>query len=323
MLNRKLYTGYYDYPEWNIGLTKGLHEPLVSFETYTRIQDKLHGRAKVPARHDISHDFPLRGFVTCDCCNVPMKSCWTQGRNGKYPYYLCQTKGCEHYGKSIKRDYIEDEFKRLLQELTPSDTIVGMVNDMLDQLSNNKSGNIVERRRELQHQISLIERKVEQFLDRIAVADSDILMTSYERQIKTLEEQRLVLQERIEKCGAFDRAVDKTARTAFQFFAKPYERWVCGDIRVRRLVLKTTFARPLAYDRKEGYRTAALSLPFSLFREFSDTKSEVVPMRGLEPPHPCEYQHLKLARLPIPPHGHVVWVGCIPTEMGCQTFERR
>lgn len=29
----------------------------------------------------------------------------------------------------------------------------------------------------------------------------------------------------------------------------------------------------------------------------------MVPRRGLEPPHRCQYQHLKLARLPIPPSG--------------------
>jgi hypothetical protein len=30
----------------------------------------------------------------------------------------------------------------------------------------------------------------------------------------------------------------------------------------------------------------------------------LVPRRGLEPPRPCERQHLKLVRLPIPPPGH-------------------
>ena len=31
--------------------------------------------------------------------------------------------------------------------------------------------------------------------------------------------------------------------------------------------------------------------------------SGVVPQEGLEPPHPCEYQILSLARLPVPPLG--------------------
>jgi len=32
--------------------------------------------------------------------------------------------------------------------------------------------------------------------------------------------------------------------------------------------------------------------------------SAMVPQEGLEPPHPCEYQILSLARLPVPPLGH-------------------
>ena len=32
----------------------------------------------------------------------------------------------------------------------------------------------------------------------------------------------------------------------------------------------------------------------------------MVPRRGLEPPRPYGHQHLKLARLPIPPSGHVI-----------------
>ena len=32
--------------------------------------------------------------------------------------------------------------------------------------------------------------------------------------------------------------------------------------------------------------------------------SELVPKKGLEPPHPCEYMDLNHARLPIPPLRH-------------------
>ena len=41
---------------------------------------------------------------------------------------------------------------------------------------------------------------------------------------------------------------------------------------------------------------------FKLFGMPED--GSLVPRRGLEPPRPCERQHLKLVRLPIPPSGH-------------------
>ena len=44
-------------------------------------------------------------------------------------------------------------------------------------------------------------------------------------------------------------------------------------------------------------------IPFRNHRRVSPA-DKLVPRRGLEPPRPCERQHLKLVRLPIPPPGH-------------------
>ena len=65
LLGKVLYAGYIDLPRWNIKLHPAKHEPLISFETYQSIQNRLNGRAKAPMRKDLSQDFPLRGFVTC------------------------------------------------------------------------------------------------------------------------------------------------------------------------------------------------------------------------------------------------------------------
>ena len=40
------------------------------------------------------------------------------------------------------------------------------------------------------------------------------------------------------------------------------------------------------------------------FRERLQRTRTVVPSKGLEPPHPCEYMDLNHARLPIPPRWH-------------------
>ncbi len=53
---------------------------------------------------------------------------------------------------------------------------------------------------------------------------------------------------------------------------------------------------------KEG-QLLAVSCGFCNRLAMSENKV-MVPGRGLEPPRPCERQHLKLVRLPIPPSGH-------------------
>ena len=103
-------------------------------------------------------------------------------------------------------------------------------------------------------------------------------------QIKLLEEQRIVLDDKIKNCGRVDDNFEELARTTFQFLANPHKYWLNGDLMGKRRLLKATFTHPLAYNRNRGYRTAAISLPFSVLREFSEGDSEVVPRDGIEPP---------------------------------------
>lgn len=73
LLKKLAYAGYVEAPKWDVSLRKGQHEALISFETFQRIQDRLEGRKRAPAaRKDYNEDFPLRGFVLCDCCGNAM-----------------------------------------------------------------------------------------------------------------------------------------------------------------------------------------------------------------------------------------------------------
>jgi hypothetical protein len=44
-----------------------------------------------------------------------------------------------------------------------------------------------------------------------------------------------------------------------------------------------TLASPVAYSKREGYRTPALALPFSVWRGFDTRKSGLVELNGVEP----------------------------------------
>ncbi|MEM6423020.1 MAG: recombinase family protein, partial [Pseudomonadota bacterium] len=90
LLRRIVYAGYIEVPDWGVSLRKGHHEPLISLETYEKIQKRVEEGARVPARADIDADFPLRGFVACDDCGGPLTSCWSTSKTGKkHPYYMC------------------------------------------------------------------------------------------------------------------------------------------------------------------------------------------------------------------------------------------
>lgn len=100
LLTRVVYAGMVEAPKWGVSLRKGHHEVLITFETYQKIQDRLNGKARAPARKNLDGDFPLRGFVTCGDCATPLTACWARGCRNHYAYYHCPKRGCASYGKS-------------------------------------------------------------------------------------------------------------------------------------------------------------------------------------------------------------------------------
>ena len=75
-LKKAVYAGYVEAPKWNIGLRKGHHEGLITFEMHETILRNLHKGARPAARRDFKEDFPLRGFVSCNDCGQPYTAAW-------------------------------------------------------------------------------------------------------------------------------------------------------------------------------------------------------------------------------------------------------
>ena len=132
-------------------------------------------------------------------------------------------------------------------------------------------------------EISQIDRKLNQLLDRIVDADSETLIKAYEKRVQEFESQKLLLNEKIANCGRPLPDYDETFRTALAFLASSCKLWASERLEDRRAVLKLAFADNMAYVPKEGFRTAEFSLPFRALRDFSGSKREMVPVAGIEP----------------------------------------
>lgn len=288
ILTNVLYAGYLNKPDWNIHLVKGHHEALIGFESYQKIQARLSERAKAPVRKDINEDFPLRGFVACACCGTPLTACWSRGRGGLYAYYLCQGKEkngvkCSQYGKSVRKDKLESEFEALLSEMKPSKAMLFLAAEIFTDLWNAKRDNARQEADTIRRNLLQVERKAEQFFERIVEADNPILITAYEKKIRQLEEEKIVLDEKIAQCGRPLQSFDETFRTAFSFLSNPHQLWVSDRLEHKRAVLKLAFSERLHYCRNEGFRTPEKSLPFSLLEGNDMGEYELVGLAGLEP----------------------------------------
>jgi site-specific DNA recombinase len=314
LLTRPLYAGMIDAPEHGINMREGVHDALISLTTYMSVQERLKGKPKLLTRIDTSLDFPLRGFVECADCGKSITSCWSQGRTEKFPYYLCQTRGCASKGKSIRRDRMEGEFAALLKRLKPSPELYNLASELFRDLWNARLKSSESSRAHLIAEAARVDRQVATLVDRIVNSDSPTLISAYEERLRALEIQKAEMREKVAECGRPLRGFDDVYRTAMAFLENPQKLWDSERLEYKRAVLKLAFESRITYHRDTGYRTIEASIPFKVFNDlagFSDLlsdDSDLVPGRGLEPPRPCDRQHLKLVRLPIPPSGHC-WVG--------------
>ncbi len=284
IISRPAYAGHITYEGWGLHLVPGKHEPLVSLATWQAVQDRRFGVPKVPARKNLSEDFPLRGFVTCGHCGQAMTGCWSTGRSARYPYYLCDTRGCVAKRKSIRKEVIEGEFEVLLRGLKPSEGLFNLAFQMFRDLWEAKLAGARTQGVSLREEMRAVERKIAQLLDRVVDASGAAVVKAYEKRIEELETQKALMRERLENSGKPMMSFGEAYRTAFAFLANPCRLWNSGRIEDRRAVLKLVFADRLPYVRGEGYRTAKISMPFRLMGENQMMENKMVPRGGIEPP---------------------------------------
>jgi site-specific DNA recombinase len=283
ILTQPLYAGYLELPRWDVNLRKAQHEGLISYETYLANQERLHGKARAPFRKDINADFPLRGFVCCGDCGHPLTANWSKGSHGHYAYYLCRTKGCASAGKSIARAKVEGEFEELLKRLAPSEDLIAIAAKIFRSLWDQRLASAAEQKKSMAAELSQIDRKIEQLLDRIVDADSSAVIKAYEKRVSEYESRKALLSERIANCGRPARGYDETFRTAMEFLGNPQKLWASERLEDKRAVLKLAFAGHLSYQRIEGFRTPEIALPFKALGDFSGLKREMARPAGFEP----------------------------------------
>ncbi|MEM8597602.1 MAG: recombinase family protein [Pseudomonadota bacterium] len=283
MLERPLYAGYITFENWGIHLQPARHEPLISFETWTRIQHRLKGRPVAPARADTSAEFPLRGFVACASCGSPMTAAKSTGRSRRYAYYHCYKRGCPECRKSIPAAKIERDFEALLADLRPARQLVDMLEAILRDLWDARLAKSGEQAKQAKTQLAVIGKKTAKLMDRLMETDSPELIAAYEGQIKTLAEETARLREIAATKARPLVGFDTCVRTALSFLANPLKLWHSERPEDRRIVLRLAFGDRLSYCRHEGYSNPNLTFPFKALGGCSAERSGLVEPRGVEP----------------------------------------
>ncbi|MEM8849047.1 MAG: hypothetical protein AAGE03_03325 [Pseudomonadota bacterium] len=123
-----------------------------------------------------------------------LRSSFSRGRHGtRYPYSLCQTKGCEAYGKSIKRDTLEDEVGQLIKQLEPAPILIEMAAAMFRRAWTHRLEQAANAMRVAKQQIADLDRDIAKTLDRILKASNETVIRAYEAKVADLEKRKALL----------------------------------------------------------------------------------------------------------------------------------
>ena len=284
IMTKPIYAGYMEAPaDWGLPLHKGRHAPIISYETYQRVQERLSGTAYAPARADIRSDFPLRGAVACAHCGKALTSYYATSKTGaRHPYYMCFGKGCTRYGKSIKRDRIEGAFDQLLQSLTPTPGLIAAARAMFKDAWNQRLAQASEIAKTCENKLAAVEKEIGTLLDRIIAASSNTVVAAYEKRIAELERSKIALAEQQASQSKCPGSFEQTLELALRFLANPYQIWRSGNLEVQKMVLRLTFAEHLAWCPDQGFRTPQTTVPFK-FLGLSGEKRAVADRAGFEP----------------------------------------
>ncbi|MEQ8306914.1 MAG: recombinase family protein [Hoeflea sp.] len=275
LLTNKIYAGYLEYKPWNVPLTKGKHEALIPWETFQRIQARLNEGAVIRSRPDIESDFPLKGFVTCGCCDRPLTAYYAKGRNKHYPYYECFNKECDERRKSIRKDVIEGEFETLIQSMRPHASLMSTVSAMFRTIWNARMSGFEAKRIEQKRALKGIAAKISNVTDRLIETTSTSAIKAYEAKLEQLEAERVMISENLAQKPDLKQDFDAGFRTAMNFLANPWKLWISDNPEHRKTLIKLVFAAPLPYRRNQGFRTAKTTSPFKVLADISGGEKEM------------------------------------------------
>jgi len=97
----------------------------------------------------------------------------------KYPYYLCDTKGCASHRKSIPRAKIEGDFEEIVKSLQPAKGLFEVAKAMFRDAWGQRKEQATSLACALKQEKKDIEKQMEGLLENIMSASSQTVIKAY------------------------------------------------------------------------------------------------------------------------------------------------
>ncbi len=220
ILRKRLYMGEFD---WDGKVYAGSHEPLVTSESWQRVQELLDARAENKTRK-VKHDFAFTGLVRCGHCGCMMVG---EIKKGQYVYYHCTGNRGKCPEPFTRQEVLSGVFASILQELVIPPAILEWLGDSVLESDRTEQAARDQSIKRLQTQCDRIEARIEtMYMDKL---DGRITQEFFDKNAATLRDEKEALARKarnIQSAGTvpIDQAIDMmrlTSRASELFLEQP------------------------------------------------------------------------------------------------------
>lgn len=174
MLRNHFYCGevyvpaYLDEPAQYV---KGIHEPLVSMETFMQVQSRINTVAErnrsieskrkakvVKLPHDDYYFYP---FLQCPICGAKITASHSTGRSQRYAYYHCNK--CRKY--RIPAQKMNEDILRYISKIRPCKAVLDLYEEVLGDIRTERFKGINKEKNRIMEDINKIKARLERLQD--------------------------------------------------------------------------------------------------------------------------------------------------------------
>jgi site-specific DNA recombinase len=271
MLRNPVYVGKILVPESKDTpghLINGIHQGIVSEETFWKVQKILLNRQKkkvyTTIKQKIREEFPLRGFLVCPSCGHNWTGSVSKGNGGQYAYYHCQ-KGCP---ASVNAGVANDAFLAYLKTLVPPEEVILLYQKLLKEMVTNRVQGKQESLTGLRKQLEIQESTLLK-IDQKRFILEEIDAATYQR-LKVYEQS--VKEETLRKISEIETLsdhVEQHCQFGMNVLSHMDVYFQQSSVELKQKILGSIFPGKLVFE-KGKYRTSGLNPALAIILQKSN-----------------------------------------------------
>jgi site-specific DNA recombinase len=248
MLRNPVYVGLIKSKKW--GTRSGLHQPIVSEHVFRNVQLILRGKKPIAAPYQRNRKgFPLRRFLKCSECGLPLTGGSSKSATGKtYDYYNCYR--CRAV-KSLPTEKAAEQFLDLLKLLRPDAQFLAKFATVLRQEWDERTDSNAALVRKLTMDLHEARRSQEKLLVKY-LNDDRAILPYFEQFNQKFSEDIAVLEAKIAEAEAEKATFEQLWNFSRSLLVDIATAWERANIDQKQRVQNVLFPSGLKYHPEKG-----------------------------------------------------------------------